>query len=371
MNRFRRAVMWAALLLIILLTALSIYGAFIGAERAERFFNSIALGVYWLVLAVLLAVGIIVFRRLIRMPGLLLIHLGCIIVLAGGIWGSKAGYGLREKLFGISKIREGQMVIHEGTRENQVMIGSARETAELPFQVGLKDFRMEYYKPGQLLVQSRQGKRWSIPAEIGNEYPLDEQHGTVKILRSFENFKIKKEDGKNVYYDDPQPGSNPALEVQINPPDGDAKTRYVFELFPGHAHAEDKLSLRYQRVISDYVSELQVIKDDKVVAEKDIEVNHPLYYGGYHFYQHSYDDKAGRYTVLMVVSDTGLNLVYAGYLMLCIGVLWHLWLRHLLKAIKPKDTGAADSGGAAVPGPSIEPDPPIVNDTVSLAPGGI
>jgi hypothetical protein len=255
-------------------------------------------------------------------------------VLAGGIWGSEAACKLRERLLGISRIRKGQMAIFEGARESHVMLGSGHETAELPFQVALKDFRMEYYKPAYLLIQTRLGQSWRIPAEIANEFVLDEQRGSVEIIRAFENFKIKNENGKSVYYDDPQPGHNPALEVQISPPDGDVKTRIVFELFPGHAHPEDDFSLRYLRVVSDYVSELQIIQDNKVVAEKDIEVNHPLYYGGYHFYQHSYDDKAGEYTVLTVVSSTGLNLVYAGYLMLCIGVLWHFWLRHLLKVLE-------------------------------------
>jgi cytochrome c biogenesis protein ResB len=87
--------------------------------------------------------------------------------------------------------------------------------------------------------------------------------------------------------------------------------------------------LRYQRVISDYVSELQIIRDNEVAAEKNVEVNHPLHFGGYHFYQHWYDDQAGQYTILMVVSDSGLNIVYAGYFMLCIGVFWHFWMRHL------------------------------------------
>ncbi len=69
----------------------------------------------------------------------------------------------------------------------------------------------------------------------------------------------------------------------------------------------------------------------------NIEVNHPLSFGGYHFYQHSYDAEAGQYTVLMVVSNTGLAVVYAGYWMLCIGVIWHLWLRHIVARRKVKN----------------------------------
>jgi hypothetical protein len=81
--------------------------------------------------------------------------------------------------------------------------------------------------------------------------------------------------------------------------------------------------------VKDYVSELEVIQDGKVVADKDIEVNHPLAFGGYHFYQADYDHDAGQYTILSVYSDTGLRLVFAGYWMLCLGAIWHLWLRHV------------------------------------------
>jgi len=91
------------------------------------------------------------------------------------------------------------------------------------------------------------------------------------------------------------------------------------------------------RAISDYISELEVIDNDgKIVARKDIEVNHPLRYGGYRFYQQDYDHQAGRYTILEAVSDTGIPAVFAGYWMLCIGVIWHMWLRHLFKYIGSK-----------------------------------
>ena len=330
--------MWVALALIIVLTVLSIYGAFIGAERAEQFFNKPPLVVYWTALALLLIAGIAAFRRLLRVPGLLLMHAGCILVIAGGMWGSRAGHDLQKKLFGIDKIRSGRMAIYEGASENHVALDGSREQKELPFSLKLKDFRIEYYQPVYLLIQSRDGRRWKVPVEAGKEFPLGDDTGTVKIVKAYENFKIGTEEGKSVPFDDPSPGSNPALEVQITESGGQTSTQYVFERFPGHSHDRDKFLLSYHRVISDYISELQIIENDKVVAEKDIEVNHPLRFGGYHFYQSSYDDKAGQYTVLQVVSDTGLYVVYAGYWMLCIGAIWHLWFRHVLSRFKVKST---------------------------------
>ncbi|MHC4681862.1 MAG: cytochrome c biogenesis protein ResB [Planctomycetota bacterium] len=337
MNKFRRVILWAALAAIIALTVLSIYGAFIGADRAQAFFNRVPLAVYWVFFAVLLAVAIAVFRRLGRVPGLLMMHAGCILILAGGMWGSKLGTNLQKRLFGIEKVREGRMIIYEGTSENRVVLDDAgREFKTLPFSLKLNDFRIEYYQPAHLYIETREGERKKVPVELGKEFAVGEGLGMAKVVRTFENFKMGKEDGKNVFFDDPNAGSNPTLEVQITQPDGQVATKYIFEKFPGHTHGRDAFLMNYHRTISDYISEIEIVENDKVVGAKDVEVNHPLYFGGYHFYQSSYDDQAGRYTVLSVHSDTGLFVVYAGYWLLCLGVIWHLWLRHVLTKIRSK-----------------------------------
>ncbi len=336
MKKFRRAVMWTGLALIILLILLSIYGAFVGADRARSFFNSLPLAFFWVILTLLFIVAFAVSRRLVRTPGLLLIHLGCVLVLAGSIWGSDAGHKLQKKLFGIDKIPTGRMVIFEGQSNSYVRLGSGKQTRELPFSIKLKDFRMEYYKPGYLHIQAQQGRSWTIPVEIGTEVLLGPEFGSVTVQRAFENFKIKIGPDRTIPYDDPGTGSNPALQVQIKHPDDTVTTRFVFVRFPSHRHPRDKFLLHYRRTVSDYISDLQVIENNKIVAEKSIQVNHPLHFGSYHFYQHSYDTKGGRYTVLMVVSDTGLALVYAGFLLLIIGVFWHLWLRPIISRTKSK-----------------------------------
>lgn len=410
MNKLRREIMWAALVLIVVLTVLSVYGAFIGADRAQAFFNSTPSVVFWALFAVVLVAGLVAFRRLIRVPGLLMMHAGCILVIIGGALGSQKGY----EVTGNDKILKGQMQIYEGqtsTRvqtdkkiplfkvalgfatalegrtipqnlrqefvkqqaslaqdaevwvnepgkawmiaddEHQYVVGReganlgvyefVREVRELPFGIKLNDFRMEYYGssgPSFLQVQTTDGQVRSVPAEAGREIDLGAD-GKAKIVRIYENLKITIQGDKREYYEDPSPGSNPALEVQITKPDGQAATQYVYSLHPGFSHTSGGPKLIYSKPaaggpVKDYISELEVTdKDGKVLARKDIEVNHPLYYGGYHFYQSSYDARGGRFTVLQVVSDTGIKAVFAGYWLLCIGVIWHMWLRHLFGKI--------------------------------------
>lgn len=334
-NRFRRALMWVALALIVCLTLLSIYGSFLSASRAKQFFNSLPMAIYWVAFVLLLVVAVISFRRLLRVPALLLAHAGCIFVLVGSLWGSQAGHDMRRRLGGADKVTKGHMVVFEGQAENQVVSQDDQQKKELPFSIRLKDFRIEHYYPGDLHVQTPQGRSWTFPAEIGTEFSLGAGRGTITVTRAFKNYRVLFEGGRSVAIDHPGPGSNPTIEVRIKDPNGATTHRYISEHRRTPTRHGDKLLLSYQRVIRDYVSELQVVKDGMIVVEKNVEVNHPLHFGGYHFYYYSYDDQPSEHTVLMVVSDIGLPLVYTGYMMLCIGIFWHFWLRRFLRRGAP------------------------------------
>ncbi len=84
--------------------------------------------------------------------------------------------------------------------------------------------------------------------------------------------------------------------------------------------------VRPRREVRDYKSDVRVLEDGKTVAGKVIEVNQPLHYGGYYFYQHRYDRQNERFTVLMATSDSGLRLVYVGFSLLWVGVVWWCWV---------------------------------------------
>ncbi|MEN6337562.1 MAG: cytochrome c biogenesis protein ResB [Phycisphaerales bacterium] len=343
MTRFRRAALWAVLAAIILLTVLSIYGAFIGAERAQAFFSSMPLAVFWFAAVALLVLGVVLFPRLLRVPSLLLMHLGCILVLLGMMWGSKPGHTLQSRLFGIDKIPIAEMDLHEQTQSSRVWTDS-NDVRELPFSVRLNAFRIEYYKPGRLYVWSRDGRSWRMPAEAGQTLSLGEGLGVLTITRVFQNFKIDLRGQETTVFDQPG-GSNPAVEVTIEKPGAPPGKRYVFEDRPGHGSPNDPLVMAYFRTPKDFISELEIVKDGEVVAAKDIEVNHPLYYGGYHFYQKDClkDDFGRLVSRIMVVSDSGLNVIYGGYVLLTGGIFWHFWGRRILNRIKTRPTPPEES----------------------------
>jgi len=341
MSRFRRAILWAALIAILLLTLLSIRGAFLGADRAQAFFNSLPLVVYWFALAALLLVGLAVFRRLLQIPALLLMHLGCILILFGGMWGSKAGHVAQKQLFAIDKVVRAQLRMKVGDQnpKSQVVTKDDNSVRELPFAVRLRDFRMEYYEPGEVIIRTPARQVRRLPAEPGAQVSLGTL-GAVTVQSVFKNFKLRVEGDKQVPYDAPG-GSNPAVQVIVERPDGTATVVYVFEYFDPIFTEPIGFHVAYQMAIKDYISEVEIVVDGKTVATKAIEVNHPLHYGDYHLYQHSLDeDAAGQYTILQVVSDSGLNIVYGGYVMLIAGVFWHFWGRRALVATRSRQTAA-------------------------------
>ena len=339
--KLNRGIMWIALLAIGLLTILSVLGAFYGAQEAKLFFNSIPLGVYWSGLALLLVAGFVEFPRILCKPGLLMIHSGCLLVIFGSMWGSQAGHRFAERFLGIQKIAEGYMLISEGNTENRVMQEDLRQQlGKLPFSIKLNDFRIEFYDADsksapRLYIQTKEGQNLQLPAKAGEEVSLDQGKSKIKVLRTFENFKIQNKNNKMTATDEGTRGENPAVEVEIKVADGNSYTRYVFERFEAFNHGanEDGLHLSYvsQRpgIVRDFFSDVVIIEDGKEKFSKTIEVNHPLHYKGYHFYQDSYDPKAGEYTILSVASDSGLYVVYAGYWLLCLGVLWQFWFRHI------------------------------------------
>jgi hypothetical protein len=366
------------MIFIILLILFSIYGAFIGAERAQSFFNALPLTVYWVAFIILLILGIGLFRRLLRTPGLLLVHLGCICVFACGMWSSQGGHQIQKRYFGIDKIRAGQIVIYEemkeervipdwakhvtfglnqdgkpviygtGSGSNSVLQNDDKRIFSLPFQIKLKDFRMDYYDPTRLFVRAMDGRLWKLePIEVGARFDLGDE-ATLTILEIFKNFKLKKSGKEFIVYDYKGPGSNPVLRVLVKHADGTQEEQFAFSFSSGHMSRNKRFLMQYQTegMVKDYFSDVQVIDHGKAILEKTIQVNDPLYYGGYHFYQHSYDTQNGQFTVLMVTSNSGLYGVYAGYWLIMLGIIWHMWISRVPKRTKARTKTEGGHHGA-------------------------
>ena len=72
--------------------------------------------------------------------------------------------------------------------------------------------------------------------------------------------------------------------------------------------------------IKAFKSTVEVIEKGVVVCTRTIAVNSPLSWGGYTFYQTSYNPDDLAWSALQVVRDPGIPIVYAGFVLMMTGL---------------------------------------------------
>ena len=301
-----------------------------------------------------------------RVLGSMVTHLSILLILLGGVirgaWGQK----------GYVELREGQTADAFQSRTG---------LTPLPFSVHLVDFEMERYEPqdapkdpqqsgdegtGTLIVQwPGEDSATELPAELEVERILAPGSSTdpaeevrVKVLRYVPDFVVDmstKEVGTRS--DVPR---NPAIFVSVADTAA-TNTYWLFSRYPDfNMHGADETSgerprvqLGYRRSfvaertkapeapIKDWKSSLQLLEGGQVVREKTIEVNVPLSYKGYTFYQSSYDPDDLTYTALQVVRDPGVPVVYAGFALMIVGLTIVFYVYPWLNTRKRKSGGTA------------------------------
>ncbi|MHC5179537.1 MAG: cytochrome c biogenesis protein ResB, partial [Planctomycetota bacterium] len=333
-------------LFLLALTVFSVYGAFIGAGRAQLFFNSMPMAVFWCALATLLVIGFLVYASLKKRIALLLIHFGCVLVLAGGMYGSEKGHAVSEFTAAMSgrlmdrlrpsqedtaasgdyqSFMKGMMTLHEGQISDRVALETEMKTAQLPFSIRLKEASIEYYDEPAIIFYLSEEEYYLIPIEV-SETVLPDDRGTVVFNAAYKNFKMTQQDGQMKPSDSPEPGYNPAYELTYFPKDQPPQPFFVFERFGMHAMPGQTFQAEFvpPRMIRDYKSTLQVMDGGELVKEMTIEVNKPLYYGGYHFYQNTFSyDHLGPISGVMVASARGVWVVFGGYGLIFVGLILH------------------------------------------------
>lgn len=84
-------------------------------------------------------------------------------------------------------------------------------------------------------------------------------------------------------------------------------------------HPEEKMGMRF---VKSYKSKVAISKDGDLPKEGIIEVNRPLGFGEFSFYQYGYDESLPDQTILQVVKDPGVRFAYGGYLILFLGLVF-------------------------------------------------
>ncbi len=99
--------------------------------------------------------------------------------------------------------------------------------------------------------------------------------------------------------------------------------------------------------IKQYHSTITLLRDgEELVSRQSMSVNHPVWRDGWALYQANYDPKNPRYSGIQVVKDPGLDIVYAGLILMGLGVIHILYLRRWRPGRK-RQARAGEAGGAA------------------------
>jgi len=352
MRRMRAIGLWVTLAAVGALAALSVVGTFRGADGARALFTSEPLAVFWILLAALLVACFFFGTGLLRSPGLVAMHVGSVLVLVGAMWGSDRGHSVAEKLLGRHKIPHGYMMIPEGAATDEVADEATGEpVGRLPFRVGLKDFRIEYYPAkgpwklwfGMPVPPDHAPRMGWVPIawEEGEEVSVGRTALRVRAIQYLPHARPVRDEAGEITGAAPDAQSpTPAMEVEVAvrdqafrgwilvPEGEDRASLSLAPIMPKDLSKEAAPNLwlvQPRSMPKDYFSDLAVLEGGAVVAEKTIEVNDPLGWGGYHFYQVDYDHDRGEYTVLSVRSDSGLYAVYAGFVLLVAGTFVRFW----------------------------------------------
>ena len=252
----------------------------------------------------------------------LVAHASILLIVAGAILRGVAGI-------------DGMLRLEKGQTAGDFAVEGATAPVPLGFNLRLDDFLIRYYEgTGDSLEVcfGDKGPACSIPVEVGKVVTLNPDGAKLEVLRRVLDFKMD-ENGQISSAPDQQP-ENPAVQVRLTGPAGESK-RWVFAMHPdfeGHSADASGIHLRYifrPAAVKSYESHVTVLDENgNKIREAVILVNSPLKVGRYTFYQASYTKTMG--TILEVTHDPGVPLVFAGFLLLPIGIVLAFYVKPFL-----------------------------------------
>jgi hypothetical protein len=204
---------------------------------------------------------------------------------------------------------------------NYVRTGREDHIEDLVLIVNQNDARpvLAHSKGGKLIKRAELAE--------GESFSVEGPGLELFIEALYENANVNREmkQGDDI-------AGRPAIEIEID--DGGAKTEHLLWIdspvdVPGY-----RLVYIQNTGVRDFYSVLEIVDGGEVVLKKKIEVNDPLRYGGYTFYQSSYDSKGLSWSGLQVRNDPGVPLVYAGFAVQLLGMIVIFYINPLIRKAK-------------------------------------
>ncbi len=252
--------------------------------------------------------------------GFLLNHLGLWIVIASASIGS--GEQIRLKMY----VTENANPVWQASDKNNMY--------DLSIAIKLIDFELEQYNPEIALIDNSTGdvvidkKNKVFLIEKGDEYRLNNM--TIKI-DDFVPLSVYIDGNYVVFFDE---GAVPAAKISVFDKDENLITTSWIScgsklMNPNILKIDSLYSIALlEPQPKKYSSELELFAKDGTTEKVTIEVNKPYTFKGWKIYQISYDESMGRWSetsVLELVRDPWLPVVYLGLFMILAGVVYIFW----------------------------------------------
>jgi len=172
--------------------------------------------------------------------------------------------------------------------------------------------------------------------QLGQKVELGESGWTIRIAERLVRPRFTLEATPSL-----DPRADPAVKVNLRRKD-DAAENSLW-LTPNTVGEMGQTKLLYSREFKpkQYTSDVTFVVDGRGTDRGEIKVNAPLAYRGFTFYQSSYGDDGGLFSVLQVKRDAGAPIVYIGFGLLCLGLLYVFYIKPLLAKKGNRTSGAA------------------------------
>ena len=253
--------------------------------------------------------------------GFVVSHLGLFIALIAGVIGS----GDLQRLS--LNVYEGKASFEAFDDENQ--------RVELPFAFYLNDFIIEEYPPKLALVDNATG---AIAHNNGKNLYLAEKGETY----FFKNYRVHiteylSDAGKHGvnYFFVNEVGSPPAALVTVKNNKNDSLVEgWISSGSFRYPYQSLKISEDYSIVMTipepkEFSSDIDILTKEGERLQAILKVNESFAYKGWDIYQLSYDETMGKWSdlsVIELVRDPWLPVIYTGIFMMIAGALNMFWL---------------------------------------------
>ncbi len=283
----------------------------------------------------LLSLGMVIIKTLNKFKwqkaGYIVSHLGLWIVLFAANFGS-------------SQLLRLQMEIPEGEISNVAYDNATKSLHEMPFAIKLNDFILEEYNPKLAVVNNKSGK---LRQGKGKNMILVDSAVSAILF----DWQIIIEDyiyssaraGDNYYFHNER-GAVPSVLIKATDKNGAIVRGWVTCGSFNKQYQSLKLDDDYSLIMlfpepKEFTSNIDVIQKNGNHQEINLQVNKPFKTNGWKIYQLNYDSELGRWSdvsVIELIRDPWLPVVYTGVFLMLAGALFLFWVGSKNKTEKSK-----------------------------------